>query len=82
MNFGLFAQMIVGPLLHEHRILTQVAGYHTEVIKFLPSLIVTQQDLDWFLSAMQQVLETLRIPQTAVGTVSALARGAMRSRFG
>jgi ornithine--oxo-acid transaminase len=82
LNFGLFAQMIVGPLLHEHRILTQVAGYHTEVIKFLPSLIVTQQDLDWFLSAMQQVLETLRIPQTAVGTVSALARGAMRSRFG
>ena len=42
LNFGVFGQMIIIPLMDQHRILTQVAGYHTEVIKFLPPMIVTQ----------------------------------------
>src|SRR3982751_6359141 len=53
LNFGVFGQMIVIPLMQKHRILTQVAGYHTEVIKFLPSMTVAREDMDWFLTAMQ-----------------------------
>src|SRR5215212_9267382 len=44
MNFGVFGQMIIIPLLQKHRILAQVAGYHTEFIKFLPPLTITKED--------------------------------------
>ncbi len=63
MNFGVFGQMIIIPLMERHRILTQVAGYHTEVIKFLPPMIVTKEDMDWFLTAIEDVLaDVQRIP--------------------
>ncbi len=75
MNYGLFGQMIIIPLLQKHRILTQVAGYHTEVIKFLPPLIITREDLDWFLNALQEVLADLqRFPGSAWDTVFGLAK--------
>ncbi len=80
LNFAIFGQMVIVPLMQEHRILAQVAGYHTEVIKFLPPLNITKQDLDWFLSAMQQVLQnTLRVPGAAWDTVMSLAKGASRA---
>ncbi len=80
LNFGVFGQMIIIPLLQKHRILTQVAGYHTEVIKFLPPLVVTQEDMDWFLGAMKDVLDdTKKVPGTAWTTVFNLAKGAMKS---
>ncbi|HMB96037.1 MAG TPA: aspartate aminotransferase family protein [Tepidisphaeraceae bacterium] len=75
LNFGVFGQMIVIPLLQKHRILTQVAGYHTEVIKFLPPMTITKEDIDWFLSAMQDVLDdTQRVPGAAWDTVMGLAK--------
>jgi ornithine--oxo-acid transaminase len=78
LNFGVFGQMIIIPLLQKHRILCQVAGYHTEVIKFLPPMTVTKEDLDWFLSAMKEVLaDTQRVPGTAWETVFSLARRTM-----
>lgn len=80
LNFGVFGQMLIMPLLHKHRILTQVAGYHTEVIKFLPPLIITREDVDYFLSAMQQVLEDVqRIPGNVWSTFTGLAKGALRA---
>lgn len=80
LNFGVFSQMIIVPLLQDHRILTQVAGYHTEVIKFLPPLILTRDDMDYFLSAMQQVLEDIqRVPGAAWNTVMGLAKGVLRA---
>jgi acetylornithine/succinyldiaminopimelate/putrescine aminotransferase len=78
LNFGVFGQMIVIPLMQKHRILTQVAGYHTEVIKFLPPMIIGREDTDWFLSAMRDVLaDTLRVPGAAWDTVSGLAKRVM-----
>lgn len=75
LNFGVFGQMLIIPLLQKHRILTQVAGYHTEVIKFLPPMILTRQDVDWFITAMQDVLaESQRFPGTAWETVIGLAK--------
>ena len=78
MNFGVFGQMIIIPLLQKHRILTQVAGYHTEVIKFLPPMTITKADVDWFLGAMREVLaDTLRVPGAAWDTVAGLAKRAV-----
>jgi len=80
LNFGVFSQMIIVPLLQEHRILTQVAGYHTEVIKFLPPLNITKEDIDYFLTAIQQVLDsTQRVTGGAWNTVMSLAKGALRA---
>lgn len=80
LNFGVFGQMIIIPLLQKHRILTQVAGYHTEVIKFLPPLTITKEDMDWFLTAMEDVLtDTQKFPGTAWNTVLGLAKGVIRS---
>ncbi len=80
LNFGVFGQMIVVPLLQKHRILTQVAGYHTEVIKFLPPITITKEDIDWFLAAMQAVLaDSMRFPGAAWDTVSGLAKRAVRA---
>jgi ornithine--oxo-acid transaminase len=78
MNFAVFGQMVIIPLLQKHRILTQVAGYHTEVIKFLPPMTVTKEDMDWFLDAMREVLEdTQRVPGAAWDTVTNLAKRAI-----
>ena len=78
MNFAVFGQMVIIPLLQKHRILTQVAGYHTEVIKFLPSMTVGKEDMDWFLNAMEDVLaDTQRVPGAAWDTVSNLAKRAI-----
>ena len=80
LNYGVFGQMVIIPLLQKHRILTQVAGYHTEVIKFLPPMTITREDLDWFLTALDDVLaDTQRFPGAAWDTVSGLARRAIRA---
>src|SRR5437868_9632547 len=80
LNFGVFGQMIVIPLMQKHRILTQVAGYHTEVIKFLPPITITKDEIDYFLNAMQDVLaDTSRFPGAAWETVFGLAKRTMRA---
>ena len=80
LNFGVFSQMLIIPLLHEHRILTQVAGYHTELIKFLPPLTIEKAEIDYFLDSMRGVLRSLeQVPGTAWNTVLDLAMGALRA---
>ncbi|MGW4384778.1 aspartate aminotransferase family protein [Kitasatospora sp. NPDC004531] len=54
---GLFAQMVVVPLLQRHRILTQVSGDHLEVIKLIPPLIITEREVDRFLDAFTEVMD-------------------------
>ncbi len=53
---GMFAQMVTVPLFHEHRILTQVAGHHMNVIKALPPLIISEDEVRRFAAALEQVL--------------------------
>jgi ornithine--oxo-acid transaminase len=53
---GLFAQMVTVPLFRDHRILTQVAGHHMNVIKALPPLIISEAELRRFVTALQEVL--------------------------
>ncbi|MEV4440818.1 aspartate aminotransferase family protein [Streptomyces sp. NPDC049577] len=54
---GLFAQMVVVPLLQKHRILTQVSGDHLEVIKLIPPLIIGEPEVDRFVEAFTAVME-------------------------
>lgn len=54
---GLFAQMVVVPLLQRHRILTQVSGDHLEVIKLIPPLIIGEREVDRFVEAFTDVMD-------------------------
>jgi ornithine--oxo-acid transaminase len=54
---GLFAQMVVLPLFQRHRILTQVAGDHMDVIKLLPPLTIGDEEVQWFLEGFTDVME-------------------------
>ncbi|POX36169.1 aspartate aminotransferase family protein [Streptomyces sp. Ru73] len=54
---GLFAQMVVVPLLQKHRILTQVSGDHLEVIKLIPPLIIGEPEVDRFVEAFAAVMD-------------------------
>ena len=53
---GFFSQLIVVPLFHRHRILTQVAADNVNIIKLLPPLIVGDEEIDAFVSALDDVL--------------------------
>ena len=53
---GLFAQLVTVPLFRDHRILTQVAGHHMNVVKALPPLVIGEDELERFVSALRDVL--------------------------
>lgn len=53
---GLFSQLVVGPLFQRHRILTQVAADNMNVVKILPPLIAGQEEVDYFIGALDDVL--------------------------
>ncbi len=55
-NDGLFGQAIVIPLLSDHGILTQVAGRDEDIIKLIPPLTLTEEDIDYFVECFDQVL--------------------------
>jgi ornithine--oxo-acid transaminase len=54
---GLFSQIIVGPLFKRHRIITQVAGDRINVIKLLPPLIIGQEEINYFVDSLKDVLK-------------------------
>ncbi len=59
-DHGLFAQLVIVPLLSRHRILTQVAGHNMDVIKILPPLIISEKEVDYFVKAFDEALEGCR----------------------
>ena len=52
---GLFAQLLVRPLLDKHRIISMVSG-ENDVIKFLPPINISAKEADYFLDALDDVL--------------------------
>jgi ornithine--oxo-acid transaminase len=46
---GMFSQMVVVPLFHRHRILTQVAADNVNIVKLLPPLIAGPGEVEYFL---------------------------------
>jgi ornithine--oxo-acid transaminase len=72
---GLFAQLVAVPLFHEHRILCQVAGHHMNVIKALPALVVSEEEIRRFAAALEQTIaQAQRYP-------ASLARFGLRTAF-
>src|SRR5437879_776957 len=62
MQTGLFAQLVVVPLFTKHRILSQVAGHDLPVLKGLPPLVLSEQDLDDFVAALDDVIKKATRP--------------------
>jgi acetylornithine/succinyldiaminopimelate/putrescine aminotransferase len=54
---AMFSQMMVVPLFHRHRVLTQVAADNVNIIKLLPPLICGQEEVDYFVGALDDVLK-------------------------
>jgi hypothetical protein len=57
MRPAIFSQMVLVPLYHRHRVLTQVAADNVNIIKLLPALICGQEEIDYFVAALDDVLK-------------------------
>jgi hopanoid-associated sugar epimerase len=78
---AMFAQMVVVPLFHRHRVLTQVAADGVNVIKLLPPLIAGPPEVEYFVGALDDVLaDAHRGPGLAVEFGLTVARGLAGAR--
>ena len=67
MQPALFSQLVVVPLFSDHRILTQVAGHGVNVIKILPPLTLSEDDVDLFVDALDETLRRAqKIPRSMI----------------
>ncbi|MDA8309009.1 MAG: aspartate aminotransferase family protein [Actinomycetota bacterium] len=79
MRTALFSQMVVVPLFHRHRILTQVAADNMNVVKLLPPLIAGQAEVDYFVAALDDVLRDAHRGSGLLREFGAtMAKGALR----
>ena len=81
MDKSLFPQAAIIPLLDKHHIITQVAGHHIDVIKLLPPLVLSEEDVRWFLTAFEEVLEQMHnFPGPAWNVIADIGKMALTSR--
>jgi len=71
---GLFAQLVIVPLFTKHRILTQVAGYDLPVLKVISPLVLNEQDVDHFVTALEDVIRKATRPARVAGLALRAAR--------
>jgi len=65
---GLFSQLVVVPLFRDHHTLIQVAGHGLQVIKGIPPLVVTKDDLAEFADALDTtVAGASKVPRSMAG---------------
>jgi ornithine--oxo-acid transaminase len=74
MQTGLFAQLVVVPLFTKHHVLSQVAGHDLPVLKGLPPLVISEQDIDDFVAALDDVIAKARRPTRLAGMAFRAAR--------
>jgi ornithine--oxo-acid transaminase len=74
MQAGLFAQLVVVPLFTKHRILSQVAGHDLPVLKALPPLVLSEEDLEDFATALDEVIARAARPTRVAGLALKAAR--------
>jgi len=81
MDKSLFPQAAVIPLMDKHHIITQVAGHHIDVIKLLPPLVISEEDVRWFLGAFEDVLVQMhKFPGPAWDVVSDIGKMVLTNR--
>jgi ornithine--oxo-acid transaminase len=74
MQSGLFAQLVVVPLFTQHHVLSQVAGYDLAVLKALPPLVLSEQDVEEFVAALDGVIAKAGRPTRVAGLALRAAR--------
>lgn len=80
---GLFSQLIIIPLMRDHRILTQVAGDNMNVIKLLPPLTVTEANRAWIRDGFDTAIAAAhRVPGAIWDLGRTLAGGGLKTRAG
>lgn len=80
-NDGLFAQMVVMPLLQKHHIITQVSGNHGDVIRILPPFVITDEDIQYFVGALDDVLlDCHKLPGPMWDLGANLVKAALRNK--
>jgi ornithine--oxo-acid transaminase len=78
---GLFSQLIVGPLFHEHHVLCQVAGHRMNVVKALPALVVEEEEIRRFVAALEDVVARAeRVPRAFLRFSMSMSRRAFAAR--
>jgi ornithine--oxo-acid transaminase len=78
---GIFSQLIVGPLFHEHRVLCQVAGHRMNVVKALPALVVEEDEIRRFAAALEDVVARAeRVPRAFLRFSIGMSRRAFLAR--
>ena len=79
---NLFPQAVTMPLFSDHRVLTQVAGHNVDVVKLLPPLVLSDDDIDWFLRAFEDVMVRLhKFPGPAWEALSRIGKFAIKARL-
>jgi hypothetical protein len=78
---GLFAQMVVMPLLSKHRVLSQVSGSHGDIVRILPSFVITDEDIQYFVNALDDVLtDCYKLPGPMWDLGTNLVKAALRNK--
>lgn len=81
MDKSLFPQVAIIPLMDKHHIITQVAGHHIDVVKLLPPLVVSEDDVRWFLKSFEEVLVGMhKFPGPAWDVLTDIGKMALTSR--
>jgi ornithine--oxo-acid transaminase len=80
MQPGIFAQLVVVPLFTDHRILSQVAGHKVNIVKGLPPLVLTEEDVAWFAGALDATVAEAQKMGRAMTSFAVRAARAGRPR--
>jgi ornithine--oxo-acid transaminase len=75
---GMFGQMLVRRLFHEHNILSQICGNNFMVLKVAPPLVVTDAQINCYVDAIWSVVESLHSSSTFWSDALQLGRRAIR----
>ena len=74
---ALFGQALVAQLFREKGILTQICGNNFMVLKVAPPLVIQEEQVDEFISAIQQVVEQMHSSATFWSEALGMARRAI-----
>jgi ornithine--oxo-acid transaminase len=78
---SLFPQAAIIPLLDKHHIITQVAGHNIDVVKLLPPLVISDDDVKWCLTAFEDVLSQMhKFPGPAWDVLTGIGKMAVTAR--
>ena len=75
---GMFGQMLVRRLFHEHQILSQICGNNFMVLKVAPPLVVTETQIDRYVDAITSVVERLHSSTAVWSDALKVGRRAIR----